>query len=124
MSQALTDLLIDVADPARLQLYRRDPEAFMQEASLTDVDMEALRNGSPSRIRLHANAVSAGEEVDEQYRQFTASRALSFNAALLEIDPMVHIDLTTNTNNCVSSPEVGLLFVDERGQLYRGAPAV
>src|SRR2546423_12919641 len=43
MSLALTDLLIELSDPARLQLYRGDPESFMQQfPNLTEDDKSAL----------------------------------------------------------------------------------
>ena len=119
MSLALTDLLIELSDPARLQLYRGDPESFMQQfPNLTEDDKSALRSGRPSTIRFHATAVDAEEDPNTSYRQFTSSRAASFNPALIEIDPMVHVDITANSQTAISGKRQ--LFVDDRGRYFAG----
>ena len=117
MSLALTDLLIEVAEPAKLQLYRSDPEAFMSAASLTEDDKEALRSGRLSRIRMLANAVSPEDESELSYRQFGPSRTATFNPALIEVEPMVEVHVQAQEN--VAAAGTGQLFVDKSGQLFR-----
>lgn len=54
MSVALADLLIDLADPAKLQEFNKDPETVMADASLDEADKAALRSRNPGWIQHQA----------------------------------------------------------------------
>ena len=148
MSEKLTDVLIDIADPVRLRCYRENPEEFMHEAGLTEEEKAALRAGDASRIRLHAIAEGSEAADNQQYRHFTTSwmsrmsrtSRKSSNAGIIEVafpevvaeiaenvvSPLeaevdVHIGLENN-NDQVASPEDSLVFVDKHGKLFKAVP--
>jgi hypothetical protein len=147
MSEKLTDVLIDIADPVRLQCYRQNPEEFMHEAGLAEEEKAALRAGDPSRIRLHAIAVGLQDPVNPEYRHFTASwmsrmsgrsrrpsdagiieivlpevvAEIAENVVEVVVDPHVHVDLENN-NDQVAAPEDSVVFIDKHGKLFKAIP--
>ena len=54
MSVALADLLIDLADPAKLEGFNKDPETVMANASLDEADKAALRSRNAGWIQHQA----------------------------------------------------------------------
>jgi hypothetical protein len=126
MSVALCDFLVELADPRVLQTFRTNPESFMNKyPGLTEVDKAAIRSGRASLIRTLAVVTDSEGSTDAPYRQYTNSRVASFNPALIEIDPQVHIDLTNNGMTAIHGNQ---LFIDKHGNLFRvglagGAPA-
>lgn len=117
MSLKLTDFLVAVSDPQILRRFRETPEQTMTEFGLSDEEKEVVRTGSAGKIRVHAISVSPPTD---EYRQFTSSRAAAFNPALVEIDPVVEVNLQENEQVTISGR--GTLFIDENGQLFTGVP--
>jgi hypothetical protein len=54
MSLALADFLIELSDPRKLQAYRRDPEAAMKGAGLSEAEKKALRSEDVRHIQLES----------------------------------------------------------------------
>jgi hypothetical protein len=120
MSVALSDFLVELADPYALQNFRKNPELFMNShPGLTDADKAAIRSGRAALIRTLAVVTDSEVSSDAPYRQYTNARVASFNPALIEIDPQVHIDLTNNGMTAIHGNQ---LFIDKHGRLFRIAP--
>ena len=54
MSLALADALIDLGDPAELEKFDKDPETYMAEKDLNEMDKSALRSRNSGWIRYQA----------------------------------------------------------------------
>jgi hypothetical protein len=109
----LTDLLIELTDPAKLRLFRANAERFISSLNLTDVDKAALFSGKSGLIRSVARSTPDGDNPDGKDPQFTGSS----NPTLIEIDPMAEV-LHEQLSNEFSAIRggAGLLFVDEKEQ--------
>jgi hypothetical protein len=116
MSLALTDFLIAVSDPTQFHLFKRDPERFMSRCGLGEEHKKAIRSGDSTQIRFHARSTTPDDPAHSS-AQFKGS----LNPAVLtEIDPTVEI--VNEHNDQVAIGGQGLLFVDDRGRVYRGVP--
>jgi hypothetical protein len=56
MSQAMINLLIDLADPTKLERFNEDPEAVMTVAGLTEADKTAIRSRNGGLIQYQAKS--------------------------------------------------------------------
>jgi hypothetical protein len=109
MSVALTDILLELADPASLTRFNRDRNAYLEGTSLNQEDKDCLLAGDLSRIFLNARSVES-DDPDQQFNRYHA------NEPLIEIDPVVELHLA---NDQITAAGAGMRFIDENGLLYR-----
>ena len=109
MSTALTDALIELSEPENLSRFHADPEPFLARWGLTEGDANALVTGDRIGLRVRARSVDDGDPIQQFNRHG--------NTQLIEIDPVVHLDLQANDNIAATGP--GMLFVNEEGTVLR-----
>ena len=114
MSIELTDLLIELSDPARLMEFRRDPDAVLRNLGLASDEEAALRTGSLVGLRRHARS-STSPDPTQQFNRRQQTEILDFGP--MEIDPQVHLDMNANDQIAISG--LGLSFIDANGVRYR-----
>jgi hypothetical protein len=77
MSQALADLLIELADPTKLREYELTPERVMSEANLTPADKAAIQSRKSAWIRYQAKTDDLSTEYSSvKHPQIIAGLAL------------------------------------------------
>ena len=57
MSTRLTDLLLELCEPAKMQEYMKDQESFVSKFNLDDTDRVALAKSTNWIFRVHANSI-------------------------------------------------------------------
>ena len=88
--------------------FARDPVTLASWA-LTADERELLLSGDRIGLRSRARSVVT----DDPTQQFNRNG----NPQLIEIDPVVHLDLQANDNITATGP--GMLFVNEYGTIFR-----
>jgi hypothetical protein len=108
MSVALTDILLELADPAKLAQFNQDPSGYLENSVLTSEEKTVLLNRDMRRIGVNAQSME-GHDKTQQFNRHAVD-------VLIEIDPVVELHLS---NEQVTVAGQGMTFVDENGLLYR-----
>ena len=82
-------------------------ELLMDEFGLCEEEKRAIRSGTASQMRKYAISLEGGTKTKAQ---FTQERTVQFNPALIEIEPVVEIEI-----------EVDQSAIEVPNQLFRAA---
>jgi hypothetical protein len=125
MSISLTDVLIDLSEPARQLEFAADPEAFTSRYELSPDEKAALISRDSNKLRVFAKSIDTNDE-SQQFNRLLAAHAgkNSTNTNMeLTVDEL-HVEISVTSNEQVAIAEPDSLFVDGEGRWYRGVLAV
>jgi hypothetical protein len=110
MTTRLTDLLIELSDPAKLTAFNTDPAGYTTGRGLSACDLEVLLARDRAGLRKHSQSVDTADP-NQQFNRYLLSDLL------IEIDPVVELHL--EAHDMVAETGPGMVFVDENGLLFR-----
>jgi hypothetical protein len=112
---AFTDVLIELSDPQKLALFRRNPEEFLKNKCLNAAEKDALLSGDRNLLRLNARSTDSTDESQQFNRILKGNPMIPVVGGPLE----AHIDLNVQAQDQIAIAGSGVLFVDANGALFK-----
>ena len=115
MSVAITDLLIELADPKRAADFLKDPTRFLDAHELTDAERDAVLSRDLRKLRLLARSIDS-DDPNQQFNRFN-NPAIVVELDLVHDPAEVELDHSDPGREAVDGR--GALYVDANGVYYR-----
>ena len=116
MTTALTDVLIDLSDPKRLNDFEADPEGFLATINLPAAEKKALLARDAKKIYFFAKAI----EVADERQQFNRYSDLGLDSLTIS---ELHLEIRVEQSSDISAILPDVTFIDENGTLFTAVPA-